>query len=221
MQKRELGPYAYEKQMPRWLMKQLEKGPKVQKYKTRGRDGRIHIEEFVENETTSIVPMLARLSELDSLVTVAYYSHPATKHICKIRGESGFCGYHNTMMQFSYLQGAKAQGYEVFPGPRIPGILWLQDRIEEAWDKGISPISRQQVGQLKGTRKWIGTTESNALFTNLGIACDVYAYFDNTNEGTLAYETMFNRIEQYFKAGGTPNDQATRSSRSLYNCGWL
>lgn len=61
-------------------------------------------------------------------------------------------------MLLSYIQGAKAQGNEEFPG-RTPGILNLQDLIERAWDKGINQIGRTQTGGIRDTRKYIGTPE--------------------------------------------------------------
>jgi hypothetical protein len=157
-QKAELGPYAFEDEMPRWLYDQLDRGAKIHTEKQIGRDGRIVFHEIIDNETPGIVPMLARLSELDPGVRYAYYCHPSVIHICKTRKEGGFCGYRNIQMQVSYLRGAKAEGYDKFP-PRTPGILELQDFIEDAWDNGISEVSRAQIGILKGTRKWIGTLE--------------------------------------------------------------
>jgi hypothetical protein len=145
--------------MPRWLYEQLDKGPKITRVKHISRDGRTSVHEIIENETPGIVPMLARLSELDPSVGYAYYCHPSTTHICKTRKEGGFCGYRNIQMQVSYLRGAKADGHEKFPSTRTPGILDLQDKIEDAWDNGISEVSRSQIGALKGTRKWIGTLE--------------------------------------------------------------
>lgn len=204
MQKKDLGPYAYEKEMPRWLYKQLQQGPRIYEYRRRDRNGRIYTDDVVENETAGIVPMLARLSELDSHVTVAYYCHPSTKHIGKIRGEGGFCGYRNIQMQLSYLQGAEAQGVEAFPGRRTPGILQIQDGIEEAWDAGISAISKQEIGRLRGTRKWIGTAEAEAFFTRYGIATDVRLYA-NKSDGTMAYESLFAQVEAYFKSA-VPSD---------------
>jgi hypothetical protein len=144
-QKKELGPYAYENQMPKWLYDQLERGPKVRRETHVGRDGRSVVHEVVENETPGIVPMLARLSEIDPNIGYAFYCHPSTTHICKTRKEGGFCGYRNIQMQVSYLLGAKAVGYQMFPDSRTPNILHLQDVIESAWDNGISDISRQQI----------------------------------------------------------------------------
>jgi hypothetical protein len=61
-------------------------------------------------------------------------------------------------MLLSYIQGAKAQGYEEFPG-RLPSVLKMQDIIEDAWDKGINQIGRVQTGGIRDTRKYIGTPE--------------------------------------------------------------
>jgi Peptidase family C78 len=157
----ELGPHAYEGRMPKWLLDQLVKGPKIKNINTIGRDGRLIQEELIENETSGIVPILARLSELDPRVQYAYYCHPDVIHISKMNREGGFCGFRNLQMQISYIQGAKAQGHEHF-GEYAPGILQLQDWIEEAWSNGIHEISKQQFGRLKGTRKWIGSSEVRA-----------------------------------------------------------
>ncbi|KAF2668984.1 DUF1671-domain-containing protein [Microthyrium microscopicum] len=197
--RKELGPHAYEKHMPKWLYQQLERGPKVHRYNHISRDGRVVKHEVVENETPGIVPMLARLSELDPDVGYAFYCHPATTHVCKESNEGGFCGYRNIQMQVSYLQGAKAVGHEMFPGNQVPGILHLQDVIENAWDNGISPISRQQIGTLKGTRKWIGTLEAMALYANLNIDCEVYAFADSKEQ--YAHENLCDKVEAYFQSG--------------------
>jgi hypothetical protein len=157
-QKKELGPHAWEDRMPRWLHDQLAAGPKITVVNRIGRDGRLIKQEQVQNETPGIIPILAQLSALDRSVKEAYYCHPSTLHIGKTPKEGGFCGYRNIQMLISYIQGAKAQGFEEFQG-RTPGILKLQDLIERAWDKGINEIGRQQTGGIRDTRKYIGTPE--------------------------------------------------------------
>lgn len=144
--------------MPRWLHDQLADGPKITVINRIGRDGRLIKQEQVENETPGIIPILAQLSALDRSVTEAYYCHPATLHIGKTKKEGGFCGYRNIQMLISYIQGARAQGMDEFPG-RTPGILKLQDLIERAWDKGINEIGRVQTGGIRDSRKYIGTPE--------------------------------------------------------------
>jgi hypothetical protein len=158
LQKRELGPHAWEEKMPSWLRKQLEQGPKVTAMNRIGADGRLVRQEVVENETPGIIPILAQLSAADTNVGRAHYCHPSTIHVCKISKEGGFCGYRNTQMLVSYIQGARAQGHTEFPG-RLPSILKLQDHIENAWDQGINEVCRVQTGGVKNTRKWIGTPE--------------------------------------------------------------
>jgi hypothetical protein len=158
LQKSELGPYAYEARMPRWLHDQLAAGPKVTVVNRIGRDGRLIKQEQVQNETPGALPILAQLSALDRTVKEAYYCHPSTLHVGKTPREGGFCGYRNIQMLLSYIQGARAQGHEEFPG-RTPGILKVQDLIEGAWDKGINHIGRIQTGGIRDTRKYIGTPE--------------------------------------------------------------
>ncbi|KAI4639080.1 hypothetical protein J4E93_009570 [Alternaria ventricosa] len=156
--KSELGPYAWENRMPRWLHDQLDAGPKITAVNRIGRDGRLIKHDQVQNETPGIIPILAQLSALDRTVKEAYYCHPSTLHVGKTPSEGGFCGYRNIQMLLSYIQGAKAQGYEEFPG-RLPTILKMQDHIEDAWDKGINSIGRVQTGGIRDTRKYIGTPE--------------------------------------------------------------
>ena len=102
--------------------------------------------------------MLARLSEIDSSVEEAWFCHPSVVHVYKYKHEGGFCGYRNTQMTISYIRGSKATGHQLFP-ERIPTVIEMQDWIEKAWDEGINDYARKQVGRLRGTRKWIGTTE--------------------------------------------------------------
>ena len=144
--------------MPRWLHDQLDAGPKIIDVNRIGRDGRLIKHEQVQNETPGIIPILAQLSALDRTVKEAYYCHPSTLHVGKTPNEGGFCGYRNIHMLLSYVQGAKAQGYEEFPG-RLPSILKMQDHIEDAWDQGINQIGRVQTGGIRDTRKYIGTPE--------------------------------------------------------------
>ncbi|KAK3059956.1 hypothetical protein LTS18_009661, partial [Coniosporium uncinatum] len=156
--KRELGPHAFEEQMPRWLYRQLEQGPKITRRNIITSSGRLAVEEEIENEDPGVMNVLAQLIELDRSVKTAYLCHPAVIQVSKLPNEGGFCGYRNIQMLVSYIQGAKAYGYKNFPG-RMPGILELQDHIERAWNMGIDDVSRVQTGGIKGTRKYIGTPE--------------------------------------------------------------
>ncbi|OAG05697.1 DUF1671-domain-containing protein [Paraphaeosphaeria sporulosa] len=193
----ELGPYAWEDRMPKWLHDQLAAGPKITLVNRIGRDGRLIKQESVQNETPGIIPILAQLSALDRTVKEAYYCHPSTLHIGKTPKEGGFCGYRNIQMLFSYIQGSRAQGHKDFPG-RTPGILKLQDLIERAWDKGINTIGRQQTGGIRDTRKYIGTPEAQALFLSAEIDCAVQMFSDNRDGSIEAHDSLLAAIERYF-----------------------
>ena len=112
----------------------------------------------MENEAAGIVPVIAQLCSLDDSVRMAYVCHPSVRHVFKTPKEGAFCGYRNLQMLITYIIGAKSQGCGQFAG-RVPGVLQLQDLIEEAWDKGINDIGRAQTGGIRGTRKYIGTPE--------------------------------------------------------------
>jgi len=126
-------------------------------------------------------------SSANMMVEEAWLCHPGVEYV--FRTEGSFCGYLNVMMLFSYLRdrglwplpqqqsgGDDDDAYCHRRGPRqqgkdthaaaaaaassaIPGVLELQDMIEDAWDKGFSPHARVETGGIRGTRKYIGTSE--------------------------------------------------------------
>jgi hypothetical protein len=143
LQKEEIGPYAFESQMPTWLRTQLEGGGKV---------------------TCDILPVLTQLCEQDRSLHRVSLCHIGVKHVAPKPGEEVFTGYQNIQMLISYIQAAHLQGFEHFEG-RLPTILRLQDMIEEAWDKGINIRGRIETGGIRGTRKYIGTPEVTSFVT--------------------------------------------------------
>lgn len=144
--------------MPSWLYKQLFNGARVQVINTIARDGSILPVEKVENETSNLIPVLARLCNQDRSLSKVFLCHPAVKHIFKTHKEGGFCGYRNIQMLLSFMQGTSFPGHEHFPG-RTPTVIRLQDMIESAWDQGINGSARIETGGIRGTRKYIGTPE--------------------------------------------------------------
>ncbi|KAF2095198.1 DUF1671-domain-containing protein [Rhizodiscina lignyota] len=208
--KRELGPHAFEERMPDRLWKQLMAGPKITKTTKISRNGTLITQETVENETAGLVPVLAQLSSSDRDVHEAFYCNPAVLHIFSSPNEGGFCGYRNIQMLVSYLQGAKAPGYDKFTG-RTPGIPKLQDAIEQAWDKGIGAFARQQTGGIKGTRKYIGTPEVFALFRSLDIPCTSESFHD-MNDGHKAYENLLDNVESYFTSA-VPDQEEDKKTK--------
>ncbi|KAI9876004.1 MAG: hypothetical protein M1823_007360, partial [Watsoniomyces obsoletus] len=99
LSKAELGPYANERRMPPWLVKLLQDGAQVTVSNTIGPDGSLARCETVTNETPNLVPVLARLSEIDSTILRAFYCDSRVTHVAKLPKEGGFCGYRNIQMQ--------------------------------------------------------------------------------------------------------------------------
>ncbi|KAL9045419.1 MAG: hypothetical protein Q9206_007297, partial [Seirophora lacunosa] len=120
--KAELGPYAHEEQMPAWLYRHLQQGAKVSVINEISPCGRSVRLEMVANESSGILPVLAQLCEQDRMLSKVYLCHSGVQHIFKMAKEGGFCGYRNIQMMISYIQAARAEGYDYFPG-RVPSIL--------------------------------------------------------------------------------------------------
>ena len=82
--------------------------------------------------------------------------------------EGGFCGYRNIQMIISFIRNAKSDGHLHFLRS-VPSILELQDAIENAWDRGFNDFGRIETGGIRGTRKFIGTSEVCQLTGHLMI----------------------------------------------------
>ncbi|KAG7131259.1 hypothetical protein HYQ45_010124 [Verticillium longisporum] len=84
-------------------------------------------------------------------------------------------------MLISYIIATGFKGQEHFKG-RLPTIFEIQDIIENAWDRGINVQGRIETGGIRGTRKYIGTAEAQALCRSLAIPCTAQA-FSNKKAG--------------------------------------
>ncbi|KAL1302551.1 hypothetical protein AAFC00_002933 [Neodothiora populina] len=219
--RKDLGPYAHEKHMPRWMYDELRYGAPIRKVNKIGKDGRIVRESLVENEVPGLVSVLAELSYVSRTVERAYLCHPQVQHVHNRQGHTGFCGYLNVQMQIAYIQGARAVGHEKFK-KRIPSILKIQDLIENAWDQGIDTFGRQDTGGIRGTRKWIGTTEVSVLYQGLGIPHQINEYLSDrkkeeekqTNNKQKAYERVLDFVESYFQEHCTKTGRITITNRA-------
>jgi len=80
-------------------------------------------------------------------------------------------------MLTSYIIGAKAEGAQHF-SRRMPSIFQIQDLIEDAWDNGINAQGRVETGGVKGTRKYIGTPEAQAVMCHLRIPLVITSWLD-------------------------------------------
>ncbi|KAJ5126243.1 hypothetical protein N7448_005554 [Penicillium atrosanguineum] len=193
----ELGPHAHEKKMPSWLKKMLDKGGRTTKQTQITPDGKLARHTRVENETEHIIPVIAKLCEQDKSVQRAFLCSPKVRHVCKMPREGGFCGYRNIQMLVSYITKAQAPGHEKFPRG-VPTILEIQDLIEQAWDMGFNSTGRTETGGIKGTRKFIGTPEAQALFMSLGIQCDASSLAESKD--MRACDSLYMGVAAYFRS---------------------
>lgn len=96
---------------------------------------------------------------------------------------------------------------------RIPSIGELQDYLEMAWEAGFDVEGARQLGnRVKGTTKWIGTTECAALLRMFGFRALIADFkITESNKGSLL-EWVWN----YFSQGGEADlaQTMTISSRS-------
>lgn len=77
-------------------------------------------------------------------------------------------------------------------------IRWLETTIEKAWSEGYDLIGAKQLNhKLKGTSKWIGTTEIYVLLTYLGVKCSIFD-FPSPDSKTGLHTALVNWIIDYF-----------------------
>lgn len=182
--------------MPTWLHRLLQEGAKVHHIEKRLSSSNTRFEYPVyTNESSELVPVLARLSNLDETVDCAYFCYPDVHHVAKLPREGGFCGYRNIQMLASYIRNARAPGYEHFQG-KLPSIQRLQDMIEHAWDLGFNSSGRIETGGIKHTRKYIGTPEAQALLSSIAVSCEAQAFI--TTEVTHGSELLLAAVWEYF-----------------------
>ena len=194
---KELGPYAFEKAMPREVRRALENASKPS-YECRiGPSGKVVREAIVYREKPRPIPILADLSAHDPNVTIAYFCHKSVKHIHKLKCDGNFCGYWNIQMLLSYrLARIEDPAHGYLP---LPNVLEIQDTIEAAWDAGTCAFGRTETGGIRNTRKWIGTHEAAAYFLHLGQPVTALSFRTSSNpKAPPAYSQLLDYVEAYF-----------------------
>ena len=216
--KSELGPYAYENQMPDHLRRLIQSTPSTSQYLTyNGFELRVDI---LQNETTNLVTTLKKLSEADRSIRsgAGHFCHPGVNHVGKLPREGGFCGYRNIQMLISYIRSCKeAPGHAKFGG-KLPTIIQLQDMIENAWSHGYNSNGKLETGGIRGTRKHIGTSEAQALFQRFNIPCEAEAI--RTQGGHKAADQLIERMKLHFSVSDSPPVYLQHKGHSMTVVGW-
>lgn len=209
--KSELGPYANEDQMPEWLVKLLESDGERKLMNRVTSGGKLTKVTASANWASGILAVVAQLLEQDPKTEYAYLCQPDVLHISKLKREGGFCGYRNIQMLVSNMAPLKVKGYDKFEG-KVPTIFQIQDYIENAWDSGYNSSGREETGGIKGTRKYIGTPDAQAMLLSLEIPCEANAF--KTQPPVTAQELLYEAVENYFASDYKERPQSKRHERS-------
>ena len=180
--------------MPSEVREELLNGARPHQINRIRRDGTLMRKTIVSNETPSLVPILSDLCALDPSNRTTYLCHPSVTHIYKLPCDGNFCGYWNIQMLLTYL-------HHIHPtGPQhVPDVIQIQETIERAWANGICPYGKVETGGVLDTRKWIGTHEALAFFTQIGTRVDALAFQDN--RAGAAVDDLLDYVEAYFMSG--------------------
>ncbi|PIA92091.1 hypothetical protein CB0940_09781 [Cercospora beticola] len=195
--KRELGPYAFEKTMPSNVRKALIYGPEPQTVQRIGSNGALYRHRVVPNETEGLPRAIADLCALDKDTVATYLCHPSTRHIHKIECEGNFCGFWSSQVLLTYVQHMDREGPQ-----GMPHVIEMQEVIERAWENGICTYGKVQTGGVLNTRKWIGTTEALAFFTQIGVKVDALTFSNGGNDdGKTAAADLLDYVEAFYMSG--------------------
>lgn len=102
-------------------------------------------------------------------------------------------------MLLSYLRGCGTAHKHRIYETSLPNILEMQEQIEQAWTRGINTDGREEIGLIRGTRKYIGTSEVEALLRHLGVLCSIMAVpFDSASATTAPCDALLQTVDEYF-----------------------
>lgn len=150
----------------------------------------------------NLVPWLERCIEQERRRRSRGFLSSHVQHSSCVPGQDmGWgCGWRNIQMMCSYLLHRDECAAEAlcFGLGRIPSIGELQDYLEMAWDAGFDVEGARQLGnRVKGTAKWIGTTECAALLRLFGFRARI-ADFRITGSNK---ESLLDWVWSYFSQG--------------------
>ncbi|KAK2467061.1 hypothetical protein APHAL10511_001319 [Amanita phalloides] len=148
------------------------------------------------NYTPGLVPLLKKGLHLQGQTLRGVLCHPLTVHVhTEAWDRTWGCGYRNYLMMCSALLSQQTRP-EYHTLIRHPGVRNLQRLIKEAWDAGFDPEGREQLKELVGTSKWIGTADLYVAFTFCGIPCELVE-FDLTDTNTTT-DSLVNWVVDRF-----------------------
>ncbi|KAL7418476.1 hypothetical protein Q5752_006934 [Cryptotrichosporon argae] len=174
-----------------------------------------HAADVPANYAPGLLPVIREA--LDASITRGYTrSAVVARDTVHTKSAWGFdiawgCGYRNALMALSALILAQPAYRPIFSREKNgadPGVRRVQGWIEEAWAAGFDEEGKTQLkGQVLGSRKWIGTTDLYAMFTCLGVPCELYDFPKpkdrkrNAKSGVPTHHVLQQWVRRYFAEG--------------------
>ena len=132
------------------------------------------------NEHRQVISTLSLLLQEDQMIETARLCDRRVWYVTELQRIRGLCGYRCMQMIISYLicnergyfgrmQHTRADNNDRNSIKRtsLPGVLDLQTDIETAWDTGCDAFrGKEELGNLWGTRKCVGTPEVSVSRTS-------------------------------------------------------
>ncbi|KAF9456722.1 peptidase family C78-domain-containing protein [Collybia nuda] len=130
-------------------------------------------------------------------------------HISREHWDIGWgCGYRNFLIACAALMDQPLQPlyFPLLGTPIGPGIRNLQSWIEDAWKDGFDHHGAQELKNLVGTHKWVGTSDLWVAFTFRGIPAELVDFDLKYSTGAVhvtflgcaGFEVVTNWIIDYF-----------------------
>lgn len=196
--KKLLGPHACEDQMPDNIHAALCRGPQQRKYKFLRSDGSYKLLLIGVNETPDLIPVLSRLCAYHPTAAQVWLCDGGVRYVSKqLPDEGGLCGYRNLQMLISYIQHAMPPDEHPFSGC-VPTVIDMQEVIHKGWENGVNSHGLAETGGIRGTRKYIGTSEVETFLVMTGINCPT-KYITSSPTQT-AHEGLLNFVQSHFEA---------------------
>ncbi|PFH49115.1 hypothetical protein AMATHDRAFT_5203 [Amanita thiersii Skay4041] len=131
------------------------------------------------------------------------------------------CGYLNYLMLCSALMCQQQQPIyqSLLENPRFPGVRNLQRLIQDAWAAGFDKEGQQQLKELIGTNKWIGTADLYVAFTFSGIPCELVEFTLAHPQDNSQVDALLQWVVKYFstdpKAGPSNVNDALHGASAV------
>ena len=118
-------------------------------------------------------------------------------------GRTWDCGYRNIQILTSSLMQEDDYATRLFNGCGfVPNIDGIQAQLEAAWAHGFDREGAMQLGhKVRGTRKWIGTTECAALLRSYGIRTHIVDFRGAAGIESEDHAALVDWVWRYFEHG--------------------